>query len=369
MVVLCPYPQGCAPSQRLKFEQYYDSWRAEGFEVEVRPFWDRRSWEVLYAQGHRVHKVAGLLRGLARRIADARAALGADIVYLHLEAAPVGPPWLERRLARRKVPVVYDIDDLIYVPHSSASNPFMRRLRSTGKVAKLMTWATEVVVCTSYLEEYARSFNDRVTNISSTIDTEAYAPPPRNQARSPVVVGWSGSHSTSVYLHLLDDVLRELQHSDGVRVKVIGDGRFSIPEVQVDAQEWRLDTEVADLSAIDIGVYPLPQEEWVKGKSGLKALQYMALEIPTVAQRASVNPTIIDHGVTGYLAGDPEEWLDALRKLVRDPELRRVVGRRARQVVVERYSVSVTAPSYLAVLRRAMDDVASAAQREPRASR
>lgn len=353
ILVLCPHPPDRAPGQRLKFEQYYASWRKAGHEVDVRPFWSEHVWDVLYRPGHRVAKVVGTLDGCLRRLRDLRDARKADLVYLFLEALPIGPPVIERLIARAGVPLVYDIDDLVYLPHSSSENRFMRRLRGREKFVELMALADQVIVCTDHLRGFAEARNDRVTNISSTIDTVAYVPRPHRARTSGVVVGWSGSHSTSPYLHLLADVLRELQGTDGIRVKVIGDESFRIKGLDLDARPWRLDTEVEELSEIDIGVYPLPEEEWVLGKSGLKALQYMALEIPPVAQRIGSNIEIVRDGENGFLVGSEEEWLDRLRRLVRDPQLRRRVGVEARKTVVSRYSVAANAPTYLGVIEAA----------------
>ncbi len=357
IVVLCPYPVGRAPSQRLKYEQYLDSWRDAGFDVSVSPFWDESAWSVLFQPGCWLRKGMGLVWGLVRRVRDLGAIRGADLVYLHLEAIPLGPPLLERWIARRGIPIVYDIDDLVYLPHSSAANPFMRfvrRLRGRGKVSELIRMAAHTVVCTEHLAAYAREWSDRVTNITSTIDTDTYRPRPHRTHTRGVVVGWSGSHSTSRYLHLLDDVLIALQRDEAIRIKVIGDGNFRIGGATVDAREWSLASEVEDLSEMDIGVYPLPGEEWVHGKSGLKALQYMALEIPTVAQRIGTNTEIISEGDNGLLAGTGDEWAERLRDLIRDPALRRRLGEAGRRTVLARYSVAVHRDRYLEVLRSAL---------------
>ncbi|MGH9222998.1 MAG: glycosyltransferase family 4 protein [Acidimicrobiales bacterium] len=350
IVVLCPHAEDRAPGQRLKFEQYYPSWRAAGYEVDVRPFWSPEAWGYLYDKRRFARKSAGVAAGYLRRMRDVRAASRADLVYLFLEAAPLGPPIIEHTLARRGVPIVYDIDDLVHLPHSSQHNRFMRRLRHHGKVLELMGLADHVVVCTPYLQDLATRFNANVTRISSTINLDSYLPRPHRPRTTGVVVGWSGSHSTSPYLHLLDGVLRDLQRTDGIRIRVIGDDSFAVGEAQVEAMPWRLESEVADLSEIDIGVYPLPDEEWVLGKSGLKALQYMALSIPTVAQRIGTNLEIIEHERNGMLASTPDEWAIYLRRLVRDPSLRQRIGDAGRQTVEARYSVAVTAPRYLRVL-------------------
>ena len=355
LVVLCPYPRDRAPSQRLKYEQYFGSWEEAGFHVEVRPFWDEAAWNILYREGGLARKGAAFLRGLSRRPGDLNAALEADLVYLHLEAVPLGPPVLERRIHRAGVPMVYDMDDLIHLPHSSPANPFMRFLRAPGKAPELMAMARHTIVCTEYLADFARPHAKGVTNISSTIDTDVYRPRPHRDRTEGVVLGWSGSHSTAPYLNLLADVLRELQATDGVRIKVIGDASAFLPGVDVQAQAWRRNSEVADLSELDIGLYPLPEEEWVRGKSGLKALQYMALEIPTVAQNIGTNPEIIRHGVNGFLASEEEEWLTLLRRLIRDPDLRRTVGGEGRRTVEARYSVRANAPVYLDILHSALE--------------
>lgn len=356
MVVLCPYPEGRAPSQRLKYEQYFDDWRAHGWTVDVRPFWDESAWHTLYEGGGTTAKVNATLRGLLRRREDLEAALRADLVYLHLEAVPLGPPWLERRVRKAGIPMVYDIDDLIHLPHASSANPFMRVLRAPGKVPELLGMADAVVVCTEYLAAFARQHaQGPVTNISSTIDTDTYLPRPHRPGTDGLVLGWSGSHSTAPYLHLLDDVLRELQRTDGVRVRVIGDGSFRIPGVEVEALPWRREREVDDLSEIDIGLYPLPDEEWVLGKSGLKALQYMALTIPPVVERIGTNREIVEDGVNGFLASGRDEWLEKIRTLILDPDLRRRMGQAARITVEERYSLRANRKVYREVLAQALD--------------
>jgi glycosyltransferase involved in cell wall biosynthesis len=298
--------------------------------------------------------VAAVLGGFWRRIGDTRAARRADLVYIHLEVAPIGPPVFERSIRRSGPPIVYDIDDLVYLPHGSSANRFMHWIRRPNKVAELLSMAAEVIVCTPYLETVARRHNDRVTDISSTIDTDRYRPRPHRDTTSQVVLGWSGSHSTAPYLHLLDDTLAALARTHDIVIRVIGEETFEIPGLPVTATPWRLESEVAELSEIDIGVYPLPDEEWILGKSGLKALQYMALEIPTVAQRIGTNLDIIESGTNGLLASDGDEWLEALGRLVEDPELRRTLGRAGRETVIERYSVRSNAPRYLQVLSDAL---------------
>lgn len=349
LAVVCPHPIGCAPSQRLKYEQYFASWRKNGFDVDVFPFWDEDAWKILYMPGKRAAKASALRRAFQRRRRQEKDWLSADLVYVHLGIAPLGPPIFERRLIRSGVPFVYDLDDLVHLPHGSSANRFMRRLRRPDRVIELIRAAAHVVVCTEYLESFATRYNEGVTDISSTIETEVYTPRPHRE-QSPLVIGWSGSHSTSPYLHDLDGVLSRLAAREDIQLKVIGDPSFRMSGVDVDATPWDAIGEVAALSEIDIGVYPLPDEEWVLGKSGLKALQYMALEIPTVAERLGSNKRIIEDGVTGFLVRGEDEWLNRLTELIHDPELRRRMGTAGRRTVVENYSVGANEPAYLEVL-------------------
>jgi glycosyltransferase involved in cell wall biosynthesis len=189
-----------------------------------------------------------------------------------------------------------------------------------------------------------------VTLISSTIDTDVYVPR-QPTARSPkTTIGWSGSHSTAPYLHQLDAVMRPLSQRFPLKLLVIGDAGFAVEGVEVDARPWALERETSDLGEIDIGVYPLPDEEWVLGKSGLKALQYMGMGIPVVASRIGAACEFIKDGENGFLASTPEEWIEKISRLVQDPALRRRVGAEGRRVVEDRYSIRANSAIYLDVL-------------------
>lgn len=348
---LVPYPRDQAPSQHLKFEQYYGRFERAGYEVIHDAFYSHELYRSLARPGL-WRKGWGVLWACVKRLRSLLIAWRSDVVYVCLEALPVGPPvleWLIVRVLGR--PMVYDIDDLIYLKKPGSRDPLPTIFDRRRKVEFLMREARHVIVCTPHLEKVARSVNARVTRISSTIDTEKYRP--RQRYDTPrVTVGWSGSFSTSPYLHLLDDVLRTVQERYGVQILVIGDPRFSIPGVDVEAIPWRLDTEVEDLARIDIGLYPLPHEEWVLGKSGLKALQYMGMGIPTVMTPIGANLEIVTHGQNGFFADSTAEWIDVLARLIEEPRLREAIGTAGRRTVETRYSVEVNWPLY----RRAVDE-------------
>ena len=349
---LVPYPIDEAPGQRLKFEQYYERFRSAGHVVVHDAFYSSTAYRRLRRAGVG-GKALILAWGCLKRLASLWRAWRSDVVYVCLEAIPVGPPLVEGIIARvLRKPLVYDIDDLIYLKKPATRDPSPTLFDRKKKIAYIMRTSDHVIVCTPHLEKVARSVNEQVTRISSTIDTARYRPKTRYDTAR-VTLGWSGSFSTSPYLHLLDDVLRTVQARHGVAVRVIGDEGFAVPGVEVDARPWRSSTEVEDLLGIDIGLYPLPGDEWDLGKSGLKALQYMGLGIPTVLTPFGANLEIVKHGENGLFAGTSDEWIEMLSRLIQDVALRERLGRAGRRTVEERYSVEVNWPLYLRAVRDA----------------
>ena len=350
ILVICPHPEHCAPGQRLKYEQYFKHWRANAYEVVLSPFMTQRFWDIVYKPGRLPEKVFWTLWGYLKRVIDIFRLPFYDGGYIFLWVTPFGFPvfeWLYVRLFKR---FVYDIDDMVFLGHVSDANKFILNLKGRSKMLYLMKKANHCIVCTPRLDEFVQQFNKRTTDISSTINTDAYvAVNPYTNERK-LTLGWSGSHSTAKYLHLLDDVLREVGQEVDFRLKVIGDGTFDIDGVEVDSMHWEEATEVENLQQIDIGLYPLPNEEWVMGKSGLKALQYMSLGIPTIATDIGAHKRFIRNGENSYLVNSPEEWKETILKLAKDPELRKRLGQEAAKTVEDTYSVHANEPIYLGVL-------------------
>ncbi len=275
-----------------------------------------------------------------------------DLVYLFREAAILGPPWFERRIARSGVPIVFDFDDAIFVSYKSPSNGYLSYLKFPSKTAEIVRLSAHVMAGNEYLADYSRQFNENVSIIPTTIDTGKYTVVERPET-DVVTIGWSGSFSTVQHLDTIRDVLRELARTEGFRLRVIGTPSYKIPDVDTEAMQWRSATEIEDLGAIEIGIMPLPDEDWSRGKCGLKALQYMALGIPTVCSPVGVNSTIIRHGVNGYIADTPAEWIDVLKKLLHQPDLRRKIGMAGRRTVENEYSAKVVAPKVAEIFRSA----------------
>jgi glycosyltransferase involved in cell wall biosynthesis len=349
ILILCPYPRDTAPSQRLKYEQYIPYLESRGYRISVHPFFSLSTYAILYKHGYVLSKALGVLAGIVRRLALLPRVVSADGVYIHLQICPIGPPWLEWLTCRLARAVFFDIDDMVHLLPTSRANARASRFKSSSRYFLLMRRASHVITCTPALDQLVRQYNPNTTDISSTINTEAYQPCNPYSNDRELVLGWSGSHSTAPYLHLLDRVLRNLSALVPFRLLVMGPSTFSMPGVCMEVVPWSVSMEIPTLQRIDIGLYPLPDDEWVQGKSGLKALQYMALGIPVVASAVGCNDRVVRHGETGYLVRDDKEWLTTLVRLIQNPQLRRRLGRAGRELVENTYSVHANCDRYLQI--------------------
>ena len=356
IVIVCPHPKDVAPGQRLKYEQYIHSWEKNGFQVDVKPFMTDRFWKIVYKKGHFFEKILWTLYGYLRRIKLLFNLRKYDLSYVFLWVTPFGSTFFERLYCAVSKKVIYDIDDLVYhKDHKSEANSFLAILKGRKKPIYLMKRSNHVITCTPHLDSFVRAFNENTTDISSTINTDNYIPVNNYSNEKTLTIGWSGSHSTSKYVYLLKEVLLELSNKHKFNLVVIGDDTFNIEGLNCESFKWVESTEVKDLQQIDIGIYPLPKEEWVLGKSGLKALQYMALGIPTIATAIGANYRVIEDGVSGILVDTDEDWKIALEKYILDPELRRSHGVKARERVESLYSVKANEPVYLEVINKVVD--------------
>ncbi|MET0636019.1 MAG: glycosyltransferase family 4 protein [Chitinophagaceae bacterium] len=351
ILVICPYPENKAPSQRLKYEQYFPAFRKHGYVLTVAPFINESFWNIAYKPGNFILKLVNFLYAYWKRLILLVKIARFDIVYIHLWVTPVGPPffeWLVRSLARR---IIYDIDDLVYLRNEKSGKWYVNLLKGRQKPKYLIKRADHVITCTPYLDAFAKTLNPVTTDISSTIDTEKYLPVNCYTNDKILNLGWSGSFSTVRYLRLLQPVLAELSQHIKFRLLVMGDSGFEMPGVDVESVEWTQENEIPFLQRIDIGLYPLPlDEEWVYGKSGLKALQYMALGIPTIATAIGTNFRIMEHNVSGLLVTTQDDWLAAILRLANDPGLRERMGKCGRRNVEDNFSLHANTGKYLRIL-------------------
>lgn len=359
MLVLCPFPEGVAAGQRLKYEQYFDNWRASGWDITVSPFMDVDMWDIVYRPGRTVQKAAGVLRGEMRRLRDYARVRRYDLIYVHMNVTPLGTAQSERLVRARAKRIVYDLEDnVLHGSGGTSVNPLAALLKSTGKIKYLIGASDHVIASSPSLAETCARLNRRraATYISSSVDTDRFVPAPPRAPGIPVTIGWTGTFSSRPYLDLLAPVFRRLTERVPFRLRVIGNFDYTLPGVDLEVVTWTREHEVKDLQALDIGVYPLPVDDWVNSKSGLKAIQYMAFGIPTVATEVGTTPMLIRDRDNGRLVRTEDEWVDALEELVSDPVLRARFGAAARADAVAKYSVTAVAADYRRVLEQVMEN-------------
>ena len=369
VLFLVPFPLD-GPSSRMRVWQYLPALHKLGIETTVLPFVSERYFRRHYQAGTSAGKVAHLLGFQLRRGADALRARHYDVVVVQREAAVFGPPVFERFIAGRLArPLVFDFDDAIsrVSPKYGWKAPLVGLVKCPGKTRQLLELSRAVVVGNRELETYAGEFNRDVTLIPTVVDHERITPrsePRRDGDDRPLVLGWMGSHSTRPYIEGLLPVLRELSgrlavsrgpgQAPDLVLRVIGAGRpVHDAQLCIENREWSLQSEVGELRDFDIGLYPLPDDDWARGKSGFKAVQNMAVGVPTVASPVGATADILTDGVTGFLPRTDQEWVDRLELLVRDPNLRGSMGRAGRRQVEDWYCVARQAPRWKEVLERA----------------
>lgn len=354
ILVLCPYPQGVAAAQRLKYEQYLDDWRGAGYSVTVSSFMDRKLWDHVYRPGFRRIKLFGTLAGHIRRMRDVLRVGRYDIVYISMWVTPFGTTWMERlvrMLARR---IVYDIEDNL-LADDGAPRGLRQRLKGRGKTRFLLTHADHVIIASPFLLERYRQINLRqaVSLIYPSVDTDTFRPRAGTDETTKPVIGWTGTFSSAPYLDLLRPVLLKLAERVDYKLIVIGNFAYQLPGVDLEVLTWSREEEVAQMQRLDIGLYPLPDDQWALGKAGLKVIQYMAFGLPNVSSNIGTATRQVTDGVDGFLVDNEAGWLDTLERLCRDPALRHRVGTAARELAVRTYSRHATSAQYLSVLKTA----------------
>jgi len=350
LLALVPSLYDKSPGQRYRLEQWEPLLRERGVDITYAPFECAELNDVVYKQGQIAKKLRLVVQALGRRAALLSKLTNYDVIYLHREAALLGPAVFERLIHRSGVPIVFDFDDAIFLSYKSPSNGYLSYLKFAGKTKTNCRLAAHVMVGNPYLAEYARQFNQNVSIIPTTIDTDKYKPVNIEDSSGPVVIGWTGSHSTVQHLDTLRSALAKLAQRESIRLRVIGTPNYQIEGVEFETIMWRSETEVEDLSAVDIGIMPLPDDNWARGKCGAKALQFMAMGIPTVCSPVGVNTDIIQDNENGLIANSEDEWIEKLSLLIRSRELRARLGKAGRQTIEQRFSAAVQAPRVYEVL-------------------
>jgi glycosyltransferase involved in cell wall biosynthesis len=348
VLALTRYPRR-GSSSRLRVLQYEPALRAAGIDLRFAPLWPDAHLEDLYRG--KTSPLGRTARRYAARLVQLLAAPRFDVVWLEAEAFPYLPALAERALARLGVPIVVDYDDAVFHKYDRHRS-LLVRLALGRKVDAAMRASRVVVAGNEYLAQRARAAGARdVEVVPTVVDVTRYEPAPTRERETPVVC-WIGTSLTAEYLRVAERPLADLVSAGLVEVRLMGAGQpaLAFPYRSV---PWSEDEEVAFIRDADIGIMPLPDSPWERGKCGYKLIQYMACGLPVVASPVGVNVDLVGEGERGWLASGREEWREALTRLVQDAAERQRLGARGRAHVEAAYDVAVTAPRLAAILRRA----------------
>ncbi len=345
-----------SPGQRFRIEQWEPYLNKQGITIDYFPFVDEGLTKVIYKEGNLTAKIRELLKSNLRRVNHILKAKEYDLVFLYRTASMIGPAWMEKFLKWRNIPIIYDFDDSIFLTDTSKANRRFAWAKFSGKTADICRISTNITVGNEFLADYARQYNDRVTVVPTSIDTDKYQPKKNKKSTGKVKVGWTGSSTSQYHLEQFEPVLIELLKERDVEIRVISNRKPAFEKIPSEWRAWSPEGEIDEISQIDIGIMPTPDDDWSRGKCALKALQYMSLGIPAVCSDVGANREVVRHGENGFLAKTTEQWLESLKKLIDDESLRQRLGKEARRTVVENYSMEKCAENFAKVVFEAVEN-------------
>ena len=343
---LCSHPIESAAT-RYRMSQFVDPLARRGIDLQVEPFMSSEQFRGLYRPGGNLRKAVGMLGPLVRRVAQTASVNKYDLLFVQREAMLFGPAFFEWLYSTvGSMPMVLDLDDATYIRYVSPTFGRMgSRFKFFGKTDSLISHSRTVVCGNPSIAEYVRSKGVEAIVIPTVVDQDIFKPAHSENKRP--VLGWIGTHSTFQFLESIFPVLADLAKKHDFVLRVIGSGaeEVSIEGVSVDSRTWSLESEVEDFRSIDIGLYPLAagdavSAEWIAGKSGFKAVQYMAVGVPFVMTPMGVCAMMGEAGTTHFNAVEPRDWYNAVDKLLSDKDLRLKMGAAARRHSVARYSLN-----------------------------
>ncbi len=347
-----------SPGQRYRCEQYISYLEANGFECVYSPLIINKEEDIaLYHSQNLLDKAEIFLRGFFRRLKDVWQAKDFDIIYIYREAFMTGSLFFEKRFKKSGAAIIFDFDDAIWLNTVSDANRSLQWLKRPEKVNEIMALSDMVITGNSYLAGYAKKFNPHVTVFPSTIDLDYYRiDGDQKHINETISIGWSGSHTTIAHFETILPVLITLKNKYGKKIKfeVYGDPTYKNEELEIKGAAWSFDTEVATINAFDIGIMPLPDDNWSKGKCAMKGLQYMGLGVPAVMAAVGINVDIIEDGINGFLAFTEKDWVEKLSLLIESKELRVQLGITGRRTVEEKFSAQALRPRYLDIFKNVL---------------
>jgi glycosyltransferase involved in cell wall biosynthesis len=352
LLVLSRYTR-LGASSRLRTMQYKPWLEDAGFEVEYSALFDDNYLKRLYSgQGSKI----GFFKYYLKRIRQLTRSAQFDLIWIEYEALPWLPWLIERILLPTSIPIISDYDDAIFHRYDNHNSLIVKNLFDQ-KIDNIMRYSSLVTVGNEYLATHARSVcAESVMTIPTVVDLSQYSMNHGLHNRSLVNIGWIGTPKTwSTYGQEKYDLLKETLINNNATFTAVGAQLETDMLGILKMIPWSEDIEVNAIQDMDIGIMPLNNTSWSKGKCGYKLIQYMACSLPVVASPVGVNKMIVEHGVNGFLAETDDDWLFYIKKLLSDKDLRHRMGVAGRKKVEKDFSLQVWGPRMALKLRQVAD--------------
>lgn len=347
ILYIVPHRFNRSPGQRFRCEQYIPILKECGYEITYSNLLSKWDDTYFYQEGKYFFKAFIFIKTFLHRCFDVLRARKYDAIFIYREAFMIGTTVFERGLKRSGKPIIYDFDDSIWIQDISEGNKNLSWMKRAGKTDEIIAMSDLIIVGNQYLAEHAQQYNTNVAIIPTTIDTTYHKPIEKTEKQT-ICIGWTGSETTMRHFKLIIPVFERLQgkYRDKISFLQISNQTINYPNLNLETIVWNAQDEIEQLRKIDIGVMPLPNDAWSKGKCGFKGLQYMSLAIPTVMSPVGVNTEIIQNGENGFFATTEDEWFSILCQLIEDKELCKKIGIAGRGTVKQRYSIDSQKDTY-----------------------
>lgn len=338
VLFLTRYPYEGA-SSRYRVFQYIPYLEKRGIACTTSSFMSPRMYALSFQKGRHIRKAIYVILASLKRLKILYHYKAYDIIVMQRELFLFSPAIFEKYLARKDVKLIFDYDDALFIHKQSRFNPLGNFLKPKNKIYDIFKAVDCAIAGNDFLREAAQPHCPYAITLEVAEDTDRIKHRPPHHNSKPLIIGWLGSTSTVKYIGLIQSAMRRIKHDfPDVIFEIVGGGDFHLEGLCFKHTAWSLDEELNALTRFDIGIMPLPQDSWSKGKSGGKARTYMAAGVPVIAQNIGYNKHLIKHGETGLLAETEEEWYHAMKTLLKNPKLRQSMGEAARRDIIRRFS-------------------------------
>lgn len=344
------YPEINAGS-RYRVYKYLPYLDKQNVDYRVCPPMSNKLFQYLYQTSNPVKKILFYLITYLVRMRDLTKVRNYDMIFIHQGFCYLGPPILEYLVAKLNHNIIFDIDDAHFSKPVFATG-LGARFHDRDRIAKLCKLSKQIIVSVNYIKQYVQEFNPNVVVIPTSIDIKRYTLKDYKANNNPsVIIGWVGTASGLVYLQDLEDVFQKLSQLYNIILKIISSQTITMKNVDFIYRKWSLENEISDLQSLDIGIMPLANTEFEKGKGGFKVIQYMGVGVPVVCSPVGINAEIVQDGINGYLTNTRKEWFKKLSLLIENEHLREKIGRKGRESIHDKFTIEANVKTFVQVIK------------------